>query len=395
MPVVEGTSTRRGNTWDEQVARTIVDIGRQRGLGEREIVAALATGLVESGLRNVKHGDRDSLGVFQQRPSQGWGTPEQVMDVAYAAGKFYDAIPQFDEKGISGAELAARVQRPAKQYRGRYAQKWAEAQNIYAQLTGGTPNASTTSALAEHPELGQAAAQSGKVDFRTILATIADRIAGGQREDQPGIAPGQVRVETTLSPLPPGVDDGTGFQRIRGAKRGREALDLVNEMLAGYRPDPAAPAPQGDVPVEAAGTAPTTTAVAPAAAPSDNAKAFIQAASQFIGTPYVWGGASQKGVDCSGLLLLAARSIGVNLPRVSRDQARTGTDAGMDPNAWKPGDLIAFDAGKDKGVVNHIGILIGKDDQGRWQMLHAPRAGKDVEVVPMTRSDILAVRRIA
>lgn len=47
-------------------------------------VVALATARQESGLRNLDYGDRDSLGVFQQRPSQGWGTAEQIMDVAHA-----------------------------------------------------------------------------------------------------------------------------------------------------------------------------------------------------------------------------------------------------------------------------------------------------------------------
>jgi len=122
--------------WDPNVARTIIDAGRQRGLSQREIVAALSTGLVESGLQNISHGDRDSLGVFQQRPSQGWGTPQQLTDVSYAAGKFYDAIGQFDRPGISGAELAARIQRPAAQYRGRYQERWSEAEDIYRQLAG-------------------------------------------------------------------------------------------------------------------------------------------------------------------------------------------------------------------------------------------------------------------
>jgi hypothetical protein len=50
----------------------------------------------ESSLRNLNHGDRDSLGLFQQRPSQGWGTPAQVTDPAYAARKFYDGLDEVD-----------------------------------------------------------------------------------------------------------------------------------------------------------------------------------------------------------------------------------------------------------------------------------------------------------
>ncbi|HXR44291.1 MAG TPA: LysM peptidoglycan-binding domain-containing protein [Pseudolysinimonas sp.] len=70
-------------------ARTIITVGRQLGVPDRGIVIALATAMQESGLRNLPHGDRDSVGVFQQRPSTGWGQPAQLMDVAYAARLFY------------------------------------------------------------------------------------------------------------------------------------------------------------------------------------------------------------------------------------------------------------------------------------------------------------------
>ncbi|MFD6055343.1 LysM peptidoglycan-binding domain-containing protein [Agromyces sp. NPDC060279] len=72
-----------------QNAQLIVDIGRALGVPDRGIVIALAAAAQESGLRNVRHGDRDSLGLFQQRPSQGWGTPEQVLDPVRATSAFY------------------------------------------------------------------------------------------------------------------------------------------------------------------------------------------------------------------------------------------------------------------------------------------------------------------
>ncbi|MGP6204715.1 hypothetical protein [Microbacterium sp. F2] len=61
---------------------------------QRAALVAIATALQESGLRNIDHGDRDSLGLFQQRPSMDWGTPEQIMDPAYSAGRFYKALAQ-------------------------------------------------------------------------------------------------------------------------------------------------------------------------------------------------------------------------------------------------------------------------------------------------------------
>src|SRR4051794_3111758 len=73
-------------------AATIAAVARSRALPPRATVIALATAQQESRLRNLDHGDRDSLGLFQQRPSQGWGTPEQVQDPVYAAGKFFDHL---------------------------------------------------------------------------------------------------------------------------------------------------------------------------------------------------------------------------------------------------------------------------------------------------------------
>ena len=70
-------------------AQLIIRIGRQRGVPDSGIVIALAAAAQESGLRNVRYGDRDSLGLFQQRPSTGWGTPEQVLDPTRATLAFY------------------------------------------------------------------------------------------------------------------------------------------------------------------------------------------------------------------------------------------------------------------------------------------------------------------
>jgi len=76
---------------DEQAAsaRVIVAVGQQRGIPARGILIALMTAMQESGLRNLDYGDRDSLGLFQQRPSMGWGTPDQVREPTYAAAAFF------------------------------------------------------------------------------------------------------------------------------------------------------------------------------------------------------------------------------------------------------------------------------------------------------------------
>lgn len=95
----------------------------------RVAVITLITGIVESNLRNLNYGDRDSLGVFQQRPSQGWGTPEQVTNVTYATNKFIDVLftVRSWRVGDYGA-VAQAVQRSA--YPDRYARYVDEARRI-------------------------------------------------------------------------------------------------------------------------------------------------------------------------------------------------------------------------------------------------------------------------
>jgi len=73
-------------------ARLIIRVGRSLGVSDRGIAIALATAMVESWIRNLDGGDRDSLGLFQQRPSTGWGTADQVHDPEYAATAFFTGV---------------------------------------------------------------------------------------------------------------------------------------------------------------------------------------------------------------------------------------------------------------------------------------------------------------
>ncbi len=77
-------------------AALVVGVANQRGLPARAATIGIATAIQESGLRNIDYGDRDSLGLFQQRPSQGWGSEGEVQDPLYATGAFYDALVQVD-----------------------------------------------------------------------------------------------------------------------------------------------------------------------------------------------------------------------------------------------------------------------------------------------------------
>ena len=73
-------------------AQIILQIGRSLGVSDYGLVIALAAAMQESGLRNLNYGDRDSLGLFQQRPSTGWGTPAQVTDPVYASRLFFGGL---------------------------------------------------------------------------------------------------------------------------------------------------------------------------------------------------------------------------------------------------------------------------------------------------------------
>jgi hypothetical protein len=70
----------------------VTGVSVRRGLPPRAASIAMATVYQETGIRNLDYGDLDSVGLFQQRPSQGWGTAQQLMDPFYATGKFYDAL---------------------------------------------------------------------------------------------------------------------------------------------------------------------------------------------------------------------------------------------------------------------------------------------------------------
>lgn len=121
-------------------AATIAAVALQRGLPARAVTIALAAALQESGLRNLDYGDRDSLGLFQQRPSQGWGTDEQVQDPHYAAGAFYDElikIPDYRELEITDA--AQRVQRSA--FPDAYVDHEQDARVLASALSGNSPAA--------------------------------------------------------------------------------------------------------------------------------------------------------------------------------------------------------------------------------------------------------------
>lgn len=120
-------------------AGAIATVGATKGASPRDVTCALMTAMQESTLRNLNYGDRDSLGLFQQRPSQGWGTQAQIMDPAYSAGKFYDALFGLgnSRNGMDlGAECQA-VQRSA--FPSAYSKWQPMASDLVSKNIGSTP----------------------------------------------------------------------------------------------------------------------------------------------------------------------------------------------------------------------------------------------------------------
>ncbi|MFI1096717.1 heavy metal transporter [Streptomyces sp. NPDC020917] len=116
-------------------AATIAAVATSRGLPERALTIALATSLQESRLENINHGDRDSLGLFQQRPSQGWGTAQQILDPVFASNSFFDSLVKID--GYTRLPLTVAAQRVQKSgYPQAYAKHEADATMLSAALSG-------------------------------------------------------------------------------------------------------------------------------------------------------------------------------------------------------------------------------------------------------------------
>lgn len=114
----------------------------------------------------------------------------------------------------------------------------------------------------------------------------------------------------------------------------------------------------------------------------------IAAARKYLGVPYLWGGTDPaKGLDCSGFIQRSFRDIGIELPRVSKDQAKAGRPVASLAEA-RPGDLVAFDWSRERPGIDHIGIYMGDN-----KMIVAPRAGEDVQIQEITRPPAI-IRRV-
>jgi cell wall-associated NlpC family hydrolase len=299
-------------TWDagqRRIAAAIVAVGVRKGVPASGQVIALATAMQESALRNLPGGDADSIGVFQQRPSQDWGTPAQLTSVSYQSGKFYDAllaVPGWQAMPLTKAAQA--VQHSA--YPNAYARWTGPARSLAHQLNPGVPP-----------------------------------------PDPPDSPPGDCGLPDVAPGGSPRVWPSTSAARTRTGVRDISAAGAVAWALAQ------------------------------------------------LGTRYSYGGdctGAHSGnpvheCDCSSLVQQAYRAVGIDLPRTTTEQARTGTDV---PSAdqLRPGDLIFIPGTQGtRQAPDHVGLYIG-----HGLLVHAPTTGDIVKISTLSswQPDIVAIRRI-
>ncbi len=171
-------------------AALIAAIAVQRGMPARAATIALATAYQESDLRNLEYGDRDSLGLFQQRPSQGWGSTEQLLDPYYSANAFYDELAQVDGyESMPVTEAAQEVQRSG--FPEAYADHEQDARVLASALTGNSRAAFSCTVDDDRdevsPDLDDAGLTERAAEVRADLARTFGELALG------GFAPGGVR----------------------------------------------------------------------------------------------------------------------------------------------------------------------------------------------------------
>ena len=209
-------------------AAIIAEVAVRRGLPARAATIAIATAIQESKLRNIDYGDRDSLGLFQQRPSMGWGTPEELRDPIYATNAFYDVLVKIEGyRNLEITKAAQKVQRSA--YPEAYADHEPEARVLASSLAGYTP-AAVSCVLRSTPATGQQPGKGGLTARSRALVTAAGAETGRAAAGPVGSAGTTVQWKLT------GKESGRlGWALAHWAVSRAQALGVVSVSTDGRR----------------------------------------------------------------------------------------------------------------------------------------------------------------
>lgn len=311
---VETVSANGGRiTWSpEQMknAATIVSVAKQRGLSERGMIIALMTALQESTLNNLDHGDRDSVGLFQQRPSQGWGSKDQIMNPEYATNAFiggqkgeFHQRGLLDVKGWESLELgeaAQQVQRSA--YPAEYTKWEATAREIYEHVKDADGHGVVGLTLCDSESGKKAVASHGESSDQNAQAKSDEK-----KED---------KKDSEAAPSPSGEEQ---------------------KQEDGQHKD-------GDGDKKPAKSRPLT---------SEERQRVLETAASGVGdgSTYRQGGNDFKSWDASGYVQWVYRQAGVNLPRTHQ------WEYGVKVDSPEPGDLVVQVPDGDGWA--HVGIYAG------------------------------------
>lgn len=360
----------------EQVgnAKVIINVGRQVGASDRDILIALMAGFQESGLRNLNYGDRDSIGMFQQRTP--WGTRADRLDPAKSARMFFLGGAQ-GQRGLldfknrdqmSLGQAAQKVQVSA--FPGAY-DKWQdESAGLLKELGGSqTPGSIPTGNTGDTG--GTVIPVTGVDDHNQSVVPSYTSPA----EDQ---ASGALSALGVGSPTSPGSEAaGVGAATSPGVESADKQPQITDVGLPQLDEFQFLPASTG----EPGGTAGSFEDVFPKGKTGSAQQRIVDIAKTALGVDYVWGGNSlQNGVDCSGLVQQVYKQMGINLPRISSAQARSGKRIGL--KQLQVGDLVGWDNSSRNSGADHIAIFIGGG-----MIIEAPRPGIGVRIRALGKNE--------
>src|SRR5215210_3652367 len=158
-------------------ASIVAGLSVKRGLPPRAASIAVATTYQETGIRNLDYGDRDSVGLFQQRPSQGWGSRKQLLDPYYASDKFYDALVKINDWETEDiTTVAQRIQNSS--YPDAYRDHEADARVLASALTGHSTEGFTCLERAGKSGKPSALVSSIEKTFGTVSDKTKDKVVG-------------------------------------------------------------------------------------------------------------------------------------------------------------------------------------------------------------------------